>query len=73
MKTLDQHNAERWEAHLEAHQSMLDSQKPHPNGIACPNCGKELWDSNPAITLTSYPAKKNVHCPSCGHSGYRIA
>lgn len=45
---------------------------PHPNGIACPACGKELWDSNPSLTLTSNPPKKNVHC-GCGYHGYRLA
>ena len=54
LKTLDEHNAEAWTAH----QSWADMSKPQRNGIGCPECGKELWDSNPMITLTSYPAKK---------------
>ena len=45
--------------------------EPKPNGIECPICKSELLDSNPSITLTSYPAKKNVHCASCGYAGYR--
>jgi len=69
MKTLEQHNAERYEAFRE-----LDAMsKPHANGIACPKCGKELWDSNPMCVLTSNPPQKNVHCPSCGYRGYRVA
>ncbi len=46
---------------------------PHPNGIACPECGKELWDTSPDLTLTSHPPQKNVHCPECRYAGYRIA
>jgi len=46
---------------------------PCANGIGCPECGKELWDSNPDVMLTSYPPQKNVHCPECGYTGYRIA
>lgn len=69
MKTLDQHNKER----MEAHSIYMELQKPHPNGIACPKCGKELWDSAPTITLTSNPPQKNVHCPACGYTGYRLA
>ena len=66
MKTLNEHNAQR----QEAHGSM---NKPHANGIKCPQCSKELWDSNPMVILTSYPAQKNVHCPSCDYTGYRVA
>ena len=69
MKTLNQHNAEAWERH----DALQEMNNPHPNGISCPDCGKELWDSEPGVTLTSYPAQKNIHCPACGYIGYRIA
>lgn len=49
------------------------SNKPIPNGIACPECGTELLDSSPLITLNSLPPKKNVHCPQCGWESYRVA
>jgi len=45
---------------------------PELNGIACPKCGEELFDSNPMITLTSYPAQKKVHCSKCDYVGYRF-
>lgn len=32
-----------------------DSQKL--NGIACPKCGEELYDSNPTITFTTLSIK----------------
>ena len=69
LKTLKKHDEERWELHRE----LQKLQQPHPNGIECPECGKELWDSDPTCTLTSNPPQKNVHCPSCGYTGYRLA
>ena len=52
--------------------SMMNS-SPRLNGIACPKCGEELYDSTPMVTLTSMPAQKNVHCSKCDYVGYRIA
>ena len=66
LKSLEQHNAETAEA-------FLDAARPKPNGIACPNCGEELWDSAPGTQLPSCPPKKNVHCPDCNWSGYANA
>lgn len=68
LRTLEEHRAERWKAHEEAMEAM----KPHPNGLACPECGEELWDSNPTIVLTSNPPQKNIHCPACGWRGYAL-
>lgn len=42
------------------------------NGIACPKCGSEMFDSDPQVVLTSNPPKKNVAC-QCGYRGYRVA
>ena len=67
LKSLEQHNGERVQG------LSLDLLKPQKNGIACPTCGEELWDSNPMVTLTSFPAQKNIHCEKCKYSGYRIA
>lgn len=69
MKTLKEHNEQR----LEAFRQMEEQRKPHPNGIACPKCGDEMWDSDPMMTFTSNPPQKSVHCPGCGHADYRIA
>lgn len=52
--------------------NRMNDDSPRSNGIACPECGNELMDSFPNITLTSYPPKKNVHCPSCKYTGYRV-
>lgn len=68
LKDLGEHNAEassiQWA-------SMIDS--PILNGIACPECTSELYDSSPMRTLTSMPAQKNVHCSDCDYVGYRVA
>lgn len=68
LKTLEEHNA-----------SLIDfvicSNEPVKNGIACPKCGDELYDTCPNITLTSHPAQKNIGClkNGCGYNGYRVA
>lgn len=59
--SLDEHNAQTAEAYRISGQAR-------PNGIACPSCGKELYDSSPSITLTTAPPMKHVHC-SCGYKG----
>lgn len=67
LKSLDEHNrtATDWN-------SFLYGNTPVKNGIACPKCGEELMDSQPMMTLTSHPAQKTIHCPSCDYKGYRI-
>ena len=65
LKTLDEHNGITWST-----AQIID--KPVKNGIACPKCGNELYDSYPMVTLTSYPAQKNIHC-NCGYKGFRLA
>ena len=69
LKSLDEHNIEMSDIHW----SNFYSSEPRPNGISCPNCAKELVDSNPMMTLTSFPPKKNVNCTKCDYVGYRIA
>lgn len=66
MKTLDEHNKIRgdiFDYPINPNESIL-------NGIACPKCGKELFDSTPHIMFSSYPPQYAVHC-SCGYFGYR--
>lgn len=69
LKTLEQHNAER----SKVYRDFQAAQKTHPNGIACPKCNKELWDSCPTVTLSSNPPQKNIHCPACGFIGFRLS
>ena len=66
LKTLGEHNDARRAFYARIAQ-------PHGNGVACPMCGKELWDSDPKMMLTTNPPQKNVHCPACGYRGYRLA
>ncbi len=58
---------------LEEHNSIINisSHKLKLNGIACPNCGKELFDSQPDIILMTNPPKKHIECGNCGFEGYR--
>lgn len=70
MITLKEHNRIRGEFWRGA--IGKGSSEPRSNNIECPECGKELWDTSPALLLTSSPGQYNVHCPSCGYAGYRI-
>lgn len=67
MKTLEQHNADARKRHMEYEKKM----RPHPNGIACPKCGQELWDSDPMVCYASNPPMAEVHCRNCGFVGFR--
>lgn len=68
LKSLEEHNNRARKGTM-----MSYGNEPVPNGIACPKCGEELMDSNPMMTLTSFPAQKNIHCPKCEYRGFRIA
>ena len=65
MKTLDEYNAEQ-------RAKFTQQEGPVLNGIACPECGAELMDTHPNITLLSNPPQKNVKCSKCDYSGYRV-
>jgi DNA-directed RNA polymerase subunit RPC12/RpoP len=51
------------------------SRKPNDkllwNSIACPKCGKELYDRSEEV-LTSFPPKRNIVCKACDFKGIRI-
>jgi DNA-directed RNA polymerase subunit RPC12/RpoP len=68
MRTLDEFNRDRRMLH-----EMMERYASVKNGIACPECGGELVDSEPNTTLTSNPPQKRIHCPACSYSGLRIA
>lgn len=68
LKSLEEHNVNAY-----VDQMFSSANDPVLNGIACPECGEELMDSNPMEILTSFPAQKNVHCSKCSYKGYRIA
>lgn len=62
MKTLEQFNIDR--------ATKLNAGYPKPNGIECPKCGKELYDTD-CVILLSYPARRRVHC-DCGFTSERF-
>lgn len=41
------------------------------NGIACPNCAAELFDSNIFVKLSTYPPQYRTHCENCDYQGTR--
>lgn len=72
MKSLDEFNKKQ----RKKYDSIIDktnANAPCPNGIACPQCGEELWDSFLLTILTSHPPQKMVHCLKCKFKGNRIA
>ena len=66
--SLDDHDKKA----LAKFQLLIDN-GPCKNGIACPVCDEELYDTNPSITLVSFPPKKNIHCINCKYIGYRVS
>lgn len=70
LKSLEEHNNQ-------AGIGFAQSRNPLANGIACPKCGKELYDTNPSVSLLTYPMQKRVECMplngGCGFSGTRMA
>ena len=44
---------------------------PVLNGIKCPDCGEELFDTNPEQILLSMPPQYNIHYKYCKYTGTR--
>ena len=63
LKTLDEHNRIVGE--------LRKIQETGHTGIACPNCGNELFDSSPGIVLLSNPPQYRVFCRVCNWMGSR--
>lgn len=62
---------------LEQHEALatsttLNALASKPNGIACPTCGAELFDTFPWRTLSTNPPRTNIHCDGCSFIGTRI-
>lgn len=68
LKSLDEFNREREGWWIARSQGRREG-----NGIACPECGAELFDTYPSMELLSLPPKKDVYCVKCGFKGTRIA
>jgi hypothetical protein len=41
------------------------------NGIACPKCGYELFDTNSNRMVLSFPPRYPIHCNNCDYIGIR--
>lgn len=62
--TLDEHNRQISEL-------MAEDSNMRAAGILCNKCGVRMLYSNDVI-LSSIPPRRNVHCPACGETGYKI-
>ena len=67
LKSLAEHNT-----HMQNLQMWDSIVQSRPNGIACPECGKELLDTNPNFALLTSPVQYRVHCSDCDYTGTRF-
>jgi hypothetical protein len=73
LKSLADHDAERHAARMADNarwQTIFDG-PPAKNGLACPACGEELFDTNPLVNSTLDPPATPVHCV-CGFKSTRL-
>lgn len=71
MKTLKEHNEQALNLIRGFNPITKNGYSSVKNGIECPDCGSELFDTNPNVILTSYPPKNEIHCSNCKYKGYR--
>lgn len=63
------------------YERLARAREDHPNNIACPTCGAELWDTAPIVAyLTnagtidpSNPPLQTIECRACHYQGVRLA
>jgi len=67
LRSLEEHNNVKFTSNCWNY-----SNDPILNGIACPDCGAELFDTNPYYTLASLPPQKDIGCNACEYTGRRI-
>jgi hypothetical protein len=53
-------------------QKLSEQTKLRRNGIACPECGAELYDVQDNMILLSHPPQYRIHCLSCNYHGTRF-
>ena len=67
--TLAQHEKQQ----AEMYERLEQGKRPHPNGIGCPNCDAELWDTAPEVMLPTNPPRRSIECRACYFKGTRLA
>lgn len=65
LKSIEEYNKERM--------TFFSNNVQVNTGIACPQCGDEMKESNPGMILLSNPPKKTVHCDTCKYSSFILA
>lgn len=63
--TLEEYEHKVWEQYQKANEELTNG---IPMGIACPQCGEELWGDKFCV-LMSNPPQRNIWCPKCGWKG----
>ena len=64
MKTIEEHNKERWE--------QIEAAKRTNTGIECPMCHAELHYADNVLRCSS-PPQRQVKCLNCDHITYILA
>ena len=64
LQTLEEHEKEKAVIH-----TFVESDKPKKNGIKCPKCETELFDTTPNLVVMA--CKTYIHCACCGWKGTR--
>jgi len=60
-------------ATFNAERAALIRRKPAThNGIECPVCQEQLFDTDLSVTLTTDPPQTRVHCNECNYTGTRL-
>jgi hypothetical protein len=66
---LEEYNAEQLSSHDRWLRKQEDPKTYARNGLECPKCGAELYDSRPGVKLLSNPPQKNIACTECDYTG----
>jgi len=65
LKSIEEYNKERM--------TFFSNNIEANTGIACPQCGDQLKESNPGMLLMSNPPRKSVRCDTCNYSSSILA
>ena len=63
MKTVEEHNAEALARYEDRRRDLRDGV---PLGVACPDCGAELFNPSPAMVFASNPPQVRAACKAAG-------
>ena len=70
MESLERYNSRVFKEYAWKEKALRRRTEPRPNGIECPKCKSELYDSFPVVIVASIPSQKQVICLKCNFKGY---